>query len=264
MLFRFSVEGFRRTHVSQKTSWKKIKLEFVFDSSDIYNRYVKYLILPALLFYGYFALLGQSVLLSNTDGSYLHQARDSSLSMSLSTPFPTWLISTHSISGVFLYTLVIFNKFFVTKMANGQYQKYVFLHRWVGRLCLLLLLSMDFAGFFMGPYSIFQSFKIFSYFFAAPWIIFCIGIYFTATISTVKQLKLHRLFGNMLLKACLATPFARLAGSYLQKKGWDEEIGYYTGIGGVSCLVGIWQCYELFQFLRDFWLEGEVTEKDTK
>jgi len=87
-------------------------------------------------------------------------------------------------------------------------------------------------------------------FFATPWIIFCIGIYFTATITSIKKLCLHRLFGNMLLKACLATPFARLAGSYLQRCGWDEEMGYYTGIGGVSGIVGIWQCYELWEFFR--------------
>ena len=53
--------------------------------------------------------------------------------------------------------------------------------------------------------------------------------------------------GNMLMKACVAVPLARVLGSYLQKTELFEKIdGYYIGIISATILVGLWQVYELF------------------
>lgn len=44
----------------------------------------------------------------------------------------------------------------------------------------------------------------------------------------------------MLIKACVAVPLARMGGAVLQRAGWEEEQGYYVGIGGVSLLIFFW------------------------
>ena len=65
-----------------------------------------------------------------------------------------------------------------------------------------------------------------------------IGIYGYAKQKTIH---LHRYFGNMLLKGCIATPLARIAGSILQGQGFENSNGYYVGIGSVTIIISIWQ-----------------------
>eukprot|EP01126_Amoeba_proteus_P047956 TRINITY_DN5515_c0_g1_i1.p1 TRINITY_DN5515_c0_g1~~TRINITY_DN5515_c0_g1_i1.p1 ORF type:complete len:103 (+),score=10.24 TRINITY_DN5515_c0_g1_i1:600-908(+) len=99
----------------------------------------------------------------------------------------------------------------------------------------------------MGFYSALQNFKIFNVFFAAPWIILSVAIITTAR---KKDIRSHRLYGNMLVKASLSVPFSRLAGATLQRNGWDEAQGYYVGIIAVALIVFLWQGSEIFTLLR--------------
>mmetsp|Transcript_38724 Transcript_38724/g.62056 ORF Transcript_38724/g.62056 Transcript_38724/m.62056 type:complete len:127 (-) Transcript_38724:184-564(-) len=100
----------------------------------------------------------------------------------------------------------------------------------------------------MGPYVAWENFTTFEYLFAAPWLLFFFGIY---TFASKKTIRLHRLFGNMLLKACIATPLARLAGSLLQRseyaklRNWTDETSYYVGIASVSAFIAIWQVVDI-------------------
>ena len=68
---------------------------------------------------------------------------------------------------------------------------------------------MDVAGYLMGPYSAWTSFLAFEKLFFAPWLPMAGSIYLLAGRGTVR---LHRLSANVLVKACIATPLARLAG----------------------------------------------------
>ena len=45
----------------------------------------------------------------------------------------------------------------------------------------------------------------------------------------------------MLLKGCVATPLARVAGAALQKRGWEDSQGYYVGIGAVTVATSVGQ-----------------------
>ena len=75
--------------------------------------------------------------------------------------------------------------------------------------------AMDVCGFMMGDLSAWPGFSTFNFFFAAPWVLMFAGIYGCASSKLVCY---HRFFGNMLLKGCIATPLARLAGAALQKQ----------------------------------------------
>jgi hypothetical protein len=90
----------------------------------------------------------------------------------------------------------------------------------------------------MGPLSSWPNFTTFNWFFFAPWVFMFVGIYGCAS---SKLLCYHRFFGNMLLKGCIATPLARLAGAALQRQGWEDASGYYNGIGMVTMVISVWQ-----------------------
>jgi len=104
---------------------------------------------------------------------------------------------------------------------------------------------MDAGGFLMGSYPKLSNFSTFNIFFATPWIIFVVGTYVTAT---RKNVHLHRLMANMLIKGAISVPFSRLAGSVLQKLGWDEASGYYQGIFGVAALIFLWALVDVYEF----------------
>ena len=70
--------------------------------------------------------------------------------------------------------------------------------------------------------------------------------------ATKKTIYLHRYFGNMLLKACIATPLARIAGSVLQRQGFDSPNGYYLGIGSITLIVSIWQIVDTFYLFQHY------------
>ena len=85
------------------------------------------------------------------------------------------------------------------------------LHKWIGIICLLTVLAMDFGGYAMSHYSKLQSFSIFSIIFASPWVFWVILIYFSAN---RKLIAWHRYFGNMFLKGCISVPMARTSGAF--------------------------------------------------
>lgn len=50
-------------------------------------------------------------------------------------------------------------------------------HKCSGYLCLLLVFTMDVAGFALCRYSAWQHFETFSYAFAFPWLVWIVAIY---------------------------------------------------------------------------------------
>ena len=54
----------------------------------------------------------------------------------------------------------------------------------------------------------------------------------------------------MVLKSCIAVPLSRVMGAYLQRSGWGEASGYYTGILATTVLIGLWQVYELYLWVK--------------
>lgn len=106
---------------------------------------------------------------------------------------------------------------------------------------------MDIGGYAMGQNSKLRNFSTFALYFASPWIIWVILVYFTA----IKcKFAFHKYIGNMMLKGCIAVPMARVSGAFLQRYGWKTAEGYYVGILGSSILVGIWVVYETIVILK--------------
>jgi hypothetical protein len=236
-----------------------VRAELLLDADDFYNRYGRWVVLPALLWYLYNIFSTPSMLeelakVNDTrpDAVLTSVARDSGLKMTMKTVPPEYLVNLHSMSGLALFLCVMVQKHTVREMVFKSYKKYAPIHRAVGCLCLLFICGMTFGGYMLGAYSAFEGFDIFSIFFAAPWICWLFGIYLTGQ-PTTRMLSVHRLLGNMLLKGCIAVPISRIAGAALQKvEGWNEVSGFYQGIGGVSFLIFLWQSYDIYHWYRRF------------
>jgi len=155
----------------------------------------------------------------------------------------------HYLAAISLFTLIIFQKYTVIKLTQN-YATWKATHKWVGTSVLLLVFGMDMGGYLMGFYSSMHNFTLFNFFFALPWVIWIVGIYFTASIKNVQW---HKFMSNMLLKGCLAVPCSRLTGATLQKWGWEESAGYYKGIGAASVVVTMWQFYDIYHLYRDMY-----------
>ena len=56
----------------------------------------------------------------------------------------------------------------------------------------------------------------------------------------------------MLLKGCIATPLARIAGSILQGQGFENSNGYYVGIGSVTIIISIWQIIDTYYLFQNY------------
>jgi hypothetical protein len=215
-----------------------LRKELERDATDIYNTRVKFVIVPFFAIYSIAALFGRSSSVQHNNetdaqadhailsGVSTHISRDSGLRMQLLVDeLPVFLHRGHSIAAVLLCFTMVYQKQTVLTMykslrlggqaSGSSYSNHLFWHRWVGRLGLVLVVVMDLCGLFMGPLSSWPSFETFNYFFFAPWVFMIIGIYGCAS---SKLLCYHRFFGNMLLKGCIATPLARLAGAALQKQ----------------------------------------------
>ena len=162
--------------------------------------------------------------------------------------FPNWALKIHGIGGIFVIIQTFYLKYSAHFMLDdypNNYKTNKKLHKYVGFINLIVVLCMDFGGFFMGSFSKLNNFDKFVYFFASPFIFWTITLYIFA--KKKKYLFIHILMGNMLMKACVAVPLARVLGSYLQKTELFEKIdGYYIGIISATILVGLWQVYELF------------------
>lgn len=216
------------------------------DTHDVYNTTCRFLLVPLFVIYAMYALFGLTSHSIDTDSNTTtHIARDSGLRMQLTVEqLPLLLHRGHSIAAVFLCVTLVCQKQTVVNMysalcsKDGRYASHLFFHKWIGRLALGLVAVMDLCGLLMGPLSAWDGFTTFNFFFFAPWVFMAIGIYGCAS---SKLLCYHRFFGNMLLKGCVATPLARLAGAALQKQGWKDAQGYYVGIGMVTAVISAWQ-----------------------
>eukprot|EP01091_Cochliopodium_minus_P008321 TRINITY_DN1864_c0_g1_i1.p1 TRINITY_DN1864_c0_g1~~TRINITY_DN1864_c0_g1_i1.p1 ORF type:complete len:262 (-),score=40.47 TRINITY_DN1864_c0_g1_i1:24-809(-) len=232
------------------------------DSNDIYNRKFKYIIIPLVALYLINAIVNRSTIKRKEDGQFSSIAKDSGLTTTLSSEF-NYDIVLHSLGGLLLFVCVLYQKYLVIKMRDTfggkDYKSYEELHRVIGFLTFGSILVMDFAGYIAGNKVSWPGFAdFFIYIFSFPWIVWLFAIYLTAAALKYEE---HRLFGNMLLKGCIAVPFARLAGGYLQSYGYEEAMGYYVGIGGVSFLVFLWQVYEIYDYLKFYFANRKNTQR---
>jgi hypothetical protein len=217
--------------------------ELKLDRSDAYNRWVRYVAVPALTAYGAMTVLSSHTV-EEKDGMFRYAARDTGLVMTTTSVFPKSLLATHMWSGIALFTLTVIQKAVVYGMSTS-YKYYRDIHGALGFFILLLSLSMAAAGFGLGLHSALPSFVAFSVLFSAPWVFWSVSVWWSAS---MKRIQLHRLLGNMMLKGCLAVPLSRVVGSVLQQQGWGEAEGYYQGIGFASVVVGVWQIMDLIEF----------------
>ena len=144
-----------------------VERELKEDAADFYHKQVKFFFLPFFVAYSLFALFGSTSVAPpsgtkhNSSGRVLtHISRDSGLRMQLHEMLPFVLHRGHSVSAVLLCFTMFYQKETVVQMhrANGEdYFSYLFWHRWVGRLALLLVTIMDLCGLLMGPLSSWQN-----------------------------------------------------------------------------------------------------------
>eukprot|EP00035_Acanthoeca_spectabilis_P000649 m.74762 g.74762 ORF g.74762 m.74762 type:complete len:245 (+) comp10337_c0_seq1:94-828(+) len=217
------------------------------DSADLYNRVIKWIAVPILLFYSLQFLVsayGPAADAEQND-SLVRVGADSGLRMDLHTPMPEWLVQSHATGAVVLVLLMLAQKEVVVRMARA-YSGNRQLHKYIGFAGLAACAVMDIAGYALGRYSAFDSFTLFSVFFAAPFAVFGVA---TLVSAKLRWWRVHALCANMILKGCLATPISRLGGATLQHLGWPTAAGYYQGIFGVTAVVSLWQLADLYAFL---------------
>ena len=228
------------------------------DSNDLYNMIFKWIIWPTLFLHSCrFLLYSHQTLPNIENGGYLYESSDVGLNMTISSHFPWIYLNGHSYFAMLSVLLIIIQKQLISMYAHNKIKSLVNLirnyvgfgfwdlHRMIGILTLSSVLIFDINGFLMGVYSDWDKFDVFSYFFFAPWIFMIIFVYISAK---MKWFIIHRYVSNMLLKACIVTPIARIAGSICQNIGiWGDEYGYYYGIGAVTLFSTLWLLYELPQ-----------------
>ena len=219
--------------------------QIALDTTDSYHTFKPFLLLLLGIYLVVFLLNHHITQVDPRTKLQTSIAKDG-LRLGVNEEIPEWLVNVHAGCAMTLLAMAILQKEVVVKMRD-KYAEFIATHRFLGRACLLLIGVMDAAGFVMGRWSRFENFNILSILFAAPWVVFLVGLYFTAT---PKWMVWHRIFGNMLLKGCIATPLSRWCGALLQRSGWRDAPGYYEGIGGVTVLVGLWSMVDLYAVFR--------------
>eukprot|EP01127_Copromyxa_protea_P021536 TRINITY_DN7431_c0_g1_i1.p1 TRINITY_DN7431_c0_g1~~TRINITY_DN7431_c0_g1_i1.p1 ORF type:complete len:224 (-),score=36.98 TRINITY_DN7431_c0_g1_i1:10-681(-) len=217
--------------------------EIVKDTNDVYNRYLRYILLPFFLAYFFIVLKNKHEVYENEGGGVVSSSRDWGLVMQLVLPFPGWILNMHLWSAVLLFMSCLAQKELV-RYLQKSWKDYIGLHKQLGYFILAVTLTMDLGGYLMGSYSKLPNFSLFNLFFASPWIIFVAGTYFSAK---AKNIWAHRLFANMLFKGAISVPFSRLAGAVLQQLGRGEAEGYYEGIFGVAIIILIWELVDMYK-----------------
>ena len=256
---------------TQKHLAKAVCAEIALDSVDFWNRWLQYLVLPLLSVYAAIALFRnrdeQPTQVSENEFEFV--ARDSGQRMIVQTPFPDFLLQAHTFTALALFMLTFTQKLLLPRMAETRLR--VQLHRYAGYVILALSSAMAAAGFAMRSYPSIPGFATFSYFFAAPWLFLSITVLASAR---SKDIALHRLLGNMLLKACIAVPLSRIMGAVLQR-WWDcDDVraqchaqavaeGYFHGIADTSLVVACWQVADVLSYVQSKW-GGDVSVKKTK
>lgn len=217
------------------------------DSQDLYNRRLRPVLWICVVLWVVVAFGLRRTHNTHLDGKQ-SISRDSGLQMTLKEPFPPLLLTVHSVGGAALLVGCMVQKELVRQMAEGRMTPYASLHGWVGMFCMACMIAMFVAGFAMGPYSSWDHFELFSFFFAAPWAVWTVTIFVTARMG---QFHWHRLFANQCLKGCITVPAARLMGALVQKYApqLGEANGYYVGIGAVTALIGLWEMVDIYFFV---------------
>ena len=262
------------------------------DSADVYNTKCKRFIVPFAVAY---LFVYTSVSLSTwwrgggagrpLENNVTHHSADCGLRMQLNQvdvqaksiagfSYFSLIHRSHALAAMSLFFVCIYQKHNVQLMASlakrasatKDYRMQLQEHRFYGKVGLLLVLAMDLCGLLMGPFSSWEKFTTFNFFFFAPWLFMVGGIYGCAT---SKLIKWHRYFGNMLLKGCIATPIARIMGSLLQQlkmlygfNGWDDSHGFYYGIGAVTLIISLWQGKDTLDVLMGKYEEGGEMKED--
>jgi hypothetical protein len=217
------------------------------DTADAYTTWARWIVVPLLVAYVGVAVFSEHEVAELEGGKFSYAARDTGLKMTTTAPFQSSILKTHLWCGLALVVVTLVQKTTVGWMASS-YQDYRDIHGMFGFFVLMLSFTMSGAGFLLGFQADLPNFRIFSVFFAAPWVLWSVSVWFTAA---PRRIHLHRLLGNMMLKGCIAVPLSRISGAVLQHAGWGEAEGYYTGIGLASVVVGVWQCADCVSlFLR--------------
>lgn len=225
---------------------KEIRRALEADEKDAYNTAIKWLAVPCIATYIAVTLMHSSSVQVASNDSVVYTSRDTGLQMTATSLFSHDLLAIHLWSGIGLCFLVLFQKYIVSLMSSS-YKYYKDIHCALGFFILLLSLQMSIAGFFLGFKSALPNFLAFSVLFAAPWVIWAVTVWWSASAARIHT---HRLLGNMMVKGCLAVPLSRVSGAYLQKYQGEVD-GYYTGIIFASTVVGVWQVFDCWLFWRD-------------
>lgn len=114
------------------------------------------------------------MLRSSSHENGVSSSRDAGLQMTLVAPFPSSLLTVHSVCGALLLLSALLQKHLVVRMSRGE--KVALWHHVNGFACLALMLVMAGAGFLMAPYSSWDNFQSFSIGFAAPWFVWAVAI----------------------------------------------------------------------------------------
>jgi hypothetical protein len=156
------------------------------------------------------------------------------------------IIDFHAYPAMLLLACALFQKESARWMAQ-RYAKWVGVHRWTGRLGLAMLPAMMWYANQMKPLISVVHFQQVMHYFMLPFCAFALGLYLTASPPYIAY---HRLFGNMMLKACVGTPLARIVAAIIQERSVvrDRDWEYYRGIGFVSGALALWQLLELVRF----------------
>jgi len=219
------------------------------DAADWYHRRIKHVAVPVLVVYTVHALVTPGI-----RSKHLSISGDSGLTMDLKAALPPVMLHAHSIGALSMVCMILVQKELVrsrlynTLRSPVQYASSMLVHRRLGYAILVACLVMDAAGYAMGHFSAFPSFEVFSAWFALPFAAWLVAIPLTARAGWLRS---HRLASNMLLKGCIATPLSRLGGAGLQRLGWATASGYYVGIFGVACAIGLWQVADVVGFVRE-------------
>ncbi len=223
---------------------------FAEEQVDSYRRRLRPVILVALAAYAAVTLAGQSSVRAapagNGSAPLIFSARDTGAEMPLHAEFSPLLLKTHGLGAVLLFALALVQKELVGTVGPHPtpHDRAVFLrrHRRIGYATLALAAVMDTAGLLMAPASAMPYFDVFIYVFFMPWVIIGVGVYWTAR---ARALAAHRAFGNLLFKACLSVPLARVLSPALSSLGWPDTSAYYGGIGVAAAAIGAWAAADL-------------------
>lgn len=230
---------------------------FEAEQHDTYSR-ARPLIVAAVAAYACVTLCSDHSLQPTTadartpaNATIVFAARDNGARMYLFYAFPACLLRLHAMAATLLFSLALAQKEWVRRVgrAPAARTRAVFLkrHRTVGYVVLVLSVVMAGAGFMLAPASAMPYFSGFIYVFFLPWIVLGAGVFWTARYGAIT---LHRIFGNLLVKACLSVPLARSLTPLLSWFSFNDTNAYYCSIALAAAFTSIWAVYDVVCAIR--------------